>query len=128
MKRRKVCFRANNLGDSLISCLRENCKIHNLIALSYFLRSKLSKCNYLGKDNLMFFFYILISICQPLFHLQILSVRDTNFVHWLSSFCYPDRTTATLLDQMDHPFGYTFRPANKTTYNSSNKNVTGLRV
>jgi len=47
-----------------------------------------------------------------------LSVRYTNFVHWLSSFCYPDRTTAALLDQMDHPFGYTLRPANKTTYNS----------
>ena len=46
-----------------------------------------------------------------------------NFVHWLSSFRYPDRTTATLLDQMDHPFGYTFRPANETTYKLS---ATGL--
>ena len=63
-------------------------------------------------------FYIIISRCLPLFHLQGLSVRDTNFVHWLSVFCYPDRTTATLLDQMDHTVGYTFRPANKTTYNS----------
>jgi len=53
-----------------------------------------------------------------LFHLQGLSVRDMNFVHWLSSFHYPDRTTATLLDQMDHPFGCTLRPANKTMYNT----------
>jgi heme/copper-type cytochrome/quinol oxidase subunit 3 len=40
-----------------------------------------------------------------------------NIVQRLSS-CYPERTTVTLLDQMDHPIGYTFRPANKTTYNS----------
>ena len=59
-------------------------------------------------------FYSLIMMYWLLFHPQSLSVGDMNFVHWLSSFCYPDRTTATLLDQVDHPFGYTFRPANKT--------------
>ena len=53
-------------------------------------------------------------MCWLLFHPQSLSVGDMNFVHWLSSFCYPDGTTATLLDQVDHPFGYICRPANKT--------------
>jgi len=64
-------------------------------------------------------FYSLILKCWHLFHFQGFSVRETNFVHWLSSFCYPDRTTGTLLDQMDHPFGYTLRPGNKTMYNWS---------
>ena len=60
--------------------------------------------------------YRLIMMCWLSFHPQNLSVRDMNFVHYLSSFRYPDRTTATLLDQMDQPFGYTFRPANKIMY------------
>jgi hypothetical protein len=63
-------------------------------------------------------YYRLLIMWGSLFHPHSFSVRDTNFVHWLSIFCYPERSTATLLDQMDHPFGYTFRPANKTTYNS----------
>ena len=42
------------MGDNLVYCLRENWKSYNLIALFYFLRSKLSKCNYLGGNNLVF--------------------------------------------------------------------------
>ena len=51
-----MCIGRNNLGDNLISCLCENYKSYNLIALFYFLHSKLSKCKYLGRDNLVLCF------------------------------------------------------------------------
>jgi hypothetical protein len=44
------------VGDNWIHYLRENCKSYNLIALFYFILSKLSKSNYLVGDNLVFCF------------------------------------------------------------------------
>jgi len=37
-----------------MSRLRENCNSYNLVALFHFLRSKLTKCIYLGRDSLVF--------------------------------------------------------------------------
>ena len=55
-KQWKVCIGGNELGVNLISCLRRNCKSYNLIGLFFYLRSKLSKCKYLGIDNFVFCF------------------------------------------------------------------------
>ena len=61
-----------------------------------------------------------------LIHAEGSPVRDMIFKHWLSTFCYPDRTITTLLDHMHHCFGYTLRPENKTMHNLEYLNVTCL--